>query len=496
MAIVPTIRPGGFMFFKILFFPFRLIRSIFGMLSGLYYFLFTLFILSLIFVLAVVGIGVGTFNVWAPWATKTYIQKKADFPTQIQTSNCSLKNGIVDFEGVTLENPTSKFTQKNCITFNKVSAEVNWSSLFQNEIVIPEVVIDIDRITCEKNKAGEMNLMLLADALMQKTPENLAVVNPPSTKKMSQNQKDTEKQGKNLHEGKLVVGEKYRKVRDFVSIKEGKHFVVRKLTLRVGTCELYNVLVEGEARKLKINKTLQFEDVRSKKDIVAAILADPDLQAYGVTLVVQVALGSILNFPGVNAVQQTVKGVHKAGKEMVNEAASFVQGILPSKEALKSIPDQLKEGLKAAANRDNYSSQESAIKGKLRSRIEDDEDSDDEDDAARVASFVQNFFPSACEGQSGSDDEDERSISRSSGRSDGLGTRKGIQQRTDSQQHSRSGDRERSASRSRNRSSRQTQQGNTRSSRRNQSSDDDAVRASEAVSGIFRAFSGLMKDED
>lgn len=488
------------MFFKVLFFPFRLVRSIFGFFSGLYYFLFFLFISLLIFVLTVAGICMATLNIWAPWATKTYIQHKANFPTQIQTSNCSLKNGIIDFEGVTLENPTSKFTQKNCVTFNKVSAEVNWSSLLQNEIVIPEVVIDIDRITCEKNKAGEMNLMLLADSLVQKTPEDLAVMNPPNAKKAGPEKKDSEKQGKNLHEGKLVVGEKYRKIKDFVSIKEGKHFVVRKLTLRIGTCELYNVLTEGEVRKLKINKTLQFEDVRSKKDIIAAILADPDLQAYGVTLVVQVALGSILNFPGVKAVQQTVKDVHKAGQEMVNEATSFVQGLLPSTEALKSLPDQLKEGLKrAAVNGDDLSSVEPTIKAnKARRRDDDDEDSD-EDDAARVASFVQNFFPKAQSSQSDSSYTNERTSARSTSRSNesvsGSRNSQSTQRGTNSQPGRSRGEGRSAAQGSRR--NRQVQQGSSgRNTRQSRGNDDESARASEAISGIFRAFGGLMKDDD
>ena len=118
----------------------------------------------LIFLVALVAIVIATINIWLPKVIKIFVEKKSNFPTNVQVSKCSVTKGVIDLEGINLKNPKGKFEEENFLTVNKLFASVDYKSLTTKQIVIPEVVINVENLTCEKNKDGDINAMVLANS--------------------------------------------------------------------------------------------------------------------------------------------------------------------------------------------------------------------------------------------------------------------------------------------------------------------------------------------
>ena len=213
-------------------------------------------ILTLLFIIiALVVIVLATINLWLPYVIKTFVEKKSNFPTKVQASKCSLTRGVVDLEGINLKNPTGKFEEENLITVNKLSASVEYNTIFQKQIIIPEVTVDVENFTCDKNKDGDINAMVLANSFSSGDKEET------DEEKKKKEEEEEEKKKKEEEEEKENEN------------KEGKSILIRKLTIRLGSVVLNNIPTDGE-HKFEINKTLNFENVNpdNKKDIIEQIL--------------------------------------------------------------------------------------------------------------------------------------------------------------------------------------------------------------------------------
>ena len=261
----------------------------------------------LLFIIALIAVVLLTLNIWLPHAIKWFVEKKSNFPTNVQKSNCALTKGIVDFENINLKNPKGKFEQENFVTLKKLSAQVEYKTLFEKQIVIPEVTIDLDNFTCEKNKDGDINAMVLVNSFTGGDSEEDEKKKQEEEKKK---QEEEEKKKQEEEEKKEGEGEGEKKE------EESKSFIIRKLTVRLGTIELYNLTSEDGEHKIALNKTLNFENVslENKKEIIKQILEDPDLQNAGYSLVLETALGQ-----GSKVVSDAVKKVSDAGKKLVND---------------------------------------------------------------------------------------------------------------------------------------------------------------------------------
>ena len=296
-----------------------------------------------------------TINLWLPSAIKWFVEKKSNFPTQVKKSNISLTKGIVDFEGINLKNPKGKFEQENFVTVNKLSAQVEYKTLFEKQIVIPEVTIDLDNFTCEKNKDGDINAMVLVNSFTGGDSEEDKKKQEEEEKKKQE--EEEEKKKKEEEEKKEEEGEKKE--------EEGKTFVIRKLTVRLGTIELYNLTSEDGEHKINLNKTLKFENVslENKKEVITQILQDEDLQNAGYSLALQTALG------------QGSKVVSNAMKKVTDAVNDYIppETINQIKD---SIPDDVKQaaadGLKEAAKKIQVSDDVKNAASKVADSIPDD----------------------------------------------------------------------------------------------------------------------------
>jgi hypothetical protein len=72
----------------------------------------------------------------------------------------------------------------------------------------------------------------------------------------------------------------------FFAIREGSQCVVRKMTIYLGKIELHNVA--KESKKIKINETWNFTNVRSESEVIESISVR--LQHHSIGLIIQNAL--------------------------------------------------------------------------------------------------------------------------------------------------------------------------------------------------------------
>ena len=272
----------------------------------------------LFFIVALVAVVLLTINLWLPSVIKMFVEKKSNFPTNIQKSNISLKNGVVDFDGINLKNPKGKYERENFITLKKLTAGVEYNTLTSKQIVIPEITIDIDDLTLEQNKDGKINAMELVNAFTGEESEEEKKKEEEEEKKHEQQKKEEEKK------------------------EESKSFIIRKLNIRLGTIELYGFSEENAQHVFDLNKSFNFENVslENKKEIIAQILNDPDIQNCGASVAMEAALGV-----GKKYVSDAVKKYSEQGKKYVNDAADKLKEYIPE-ETVNSIKESLPDDIK------------------------------------------------------------------------------------------------------------------------------------------------------
>lgn len=271
-----------------------------------------MFFTLLLIIIGTLILLLATLNLWLPSVLKMVVEKFSNFPTSVKKSNCSLTKGIVDLENVTIDNPKNQFEKENFVRVNKLRASVVYQTLTQPTIVIPEVTLDLDNITCEQNKDGKLNAMVLVESFLG-----------PSSEEESKKDEEPKKEEEQTN----AEGEKK---------ETSSPFKIGTLSIRLGTIEVYNMTSEKGEVKVALNKTLTFKDVTldKKNDIILEILQDQDLQNAGVSMAMQAAIGK-----GKQIITDNVKKVADAGQKMLND-------YIPP-ETVDSIKDAIPDEIKS-----------------------------------------------------------------------------------------------------------------------------------------------------
>ncbi|MDR1303434.1 MAG: hypothetical protein LBJ81_02330 [Puniceicoccales bacterium] len=264
-----------------------------------------------------------SFNWWFPGAAEWYVEHKSGFKLRIGQSNCAIYRGLIDFNGVEIQNPEGKFSQEGCLKFDHLMAKANLLTAMSPEIVVDEVILSMERAICEKNSAGETNLLVLQNAFSM-------LKNGDSS--------DAPKRRHGTRKKNRGDGEKTVAVADGASsggplkffAQGGGRLVIRKMTIHVGSFELHNVTTSDEQRVIDVNQTWTLTDVRSRKEVIDFVTAR--LQNYGVGIVIQNVFGAIFNLPGVRSVKSAMEKVSHLGRGMLKSVSEAMTQALPKGE--------------------------------------------------------------------------------------------------------------------------------------------------------------------
>ncbi|UPA28273.1 MAG: hypothetical protein LW808_003135 [Verrucomicrobiota bacterium] len=247
------------------------------------------------------------------------MKRKTGFRLVIQDSNCSIYHGLLDFRDLTIKNPENDtFKQEDLVRFHQVRASIDWISLYRSyfpggnseEIVIPEVDIDVEKLICEPGKHGEYNFKLLGDQFAAQNGDS---------KKLRPKDKSAPHKSEN--------GSKLR-------------FVIAKVRFHLGSCELYKR--DGTSKVVAVDRTWHFENIRSWSDVARSIVAD--VQAMGLSVAVGGLLDLVSDLPILKTAKRSLKAVHRTSKNLAKKAVDSAQK-LPS---VKEVWDNSLEALKVS----------------------------------------------------------------------------------------------------------------------------------------------------
>jgi hypothetical protein len=301
---------------KFIVFPFKLLRFSWRFLISFIHFLAVLsIVLSLLFTIALLS-----FNWWFPAAAEWYVEHKSGFKLHIGQSNCAIYRGLIDFNGIEIQNPEGKFSQEGCLKLDRLMAKTNLLTVMSPEIVIEEVVLGMERVICEKNSGGETNLGTFQNAfsMLQKNDLDSAPKRRRGARKRNRGD-----------------GEKTAAVADGASnngplklfAQSGSRFVIRKMMIHVGSFELHNITASGEQQVVDVNQTWTLTNVHSRKEVIDFVTAR--LQKYGVNIAIQSVFGAIFNLPGVRSVKSAMAKVGQLGRGMFKKVSETVMQELP-----------------------------------------------------------------------------------------------------------------------------------------------------------------------
>jgi hypothetical protein len=308
---------------KFIVFPFKLLRFSWRFLINFAHFLVVLsVILSLLLTIALFS-----FNWWFPTAAEWYMEHKSGFKLRIGESNCAIYRGLIDFNGVEIQNPEGKFSQEGCLKLDHLMAKANLLTIMSPEIVVDEVILSVERVICEKNSSGEMNLLTFQNAF--------SVPGKDDAGSAPKHRHGTRKRNRSEGEKAVAVADgasNNRPLKFFT--RSGGRFVIRKITIHVGSFELHNVTASGERKVIDVNQTWTLTDVRSRKEVVNFVTTR--LQNYGVGVVIQNVFGAISNLPGIKSVKSAIKEMSHLGRGMFKKVSETMMQALP--EGKSSAP--------------------------------------------------------------------------------------------------------------------------------------------------------------
>lgn len=379
-----SVDPRRDMILKILLFPFKLLSWIYNLLMKFW----RLYVVLNVLAVVLVVLAIWGFNFWFPKTAEIYVKHKTHFPLSIAQSDCSLLKGSFAFKGIDLKNPKEKFKQEYCVQLNQLAVDIDWIALLQAKLDVKKVVLDIDKIVCERGNDDKYNFTTLYKSLcdgksnttrsqIPQKPDNFnaaqneasVIVNDTNDAKTVANAPKKTKvmtSGTAANPKNSVAVSKKEKNPQFIVNDPDNCFIVRTLEFRLGTCELYNVIRDRE-EKVNINKSWVFHNVVSKDQIINTIVRD--LQGLGISIVVKNVIGTIFDLPVLNVVTDSVEKVHEAGKEMIKGVTSSLKEILPTKELVGNSLEQLKNAFSGSNSEEiDPSKINSDINDLLRSR--------------------------------------------------------------------------------------------------------------------------------
>jgi hypothetical protein len=284
----------------------------------------------LFIVILLAGVLLISFNLWFPAAAKWYVAHKSGFQLQIGHSKCALYRGLIDFNAVEIKNPEGKFFQDDCLKFNRLMLKANLLSMMAPEMVIEEIVIDVDRIVCDKNNQDDINVLEFGKAFMISEAKYLQL-----NKKRGKSVKDKKSDAKESLVKPESEKSESEKADDssskFFTICDDGHFVARKVMIHIDTFKLHNVTMAGEDKTIPINETWTLTDVKSKKEVIESVITH--LQKYGIGIIMQNIFETVSNLPGIKSVNHVVEKVGRWGRGIFKSMAKAMTKMLPSKSA-------------------------------------------------------------------------------------------------------------------------------------------------------------------
>ncbi|MDR2371977.1 MAG: hypothetical protein LBD60_02410 [Puniceicoccales bacterium] len=325
------------MFLKLLLFSFRAVRFLWHFFSGFIYFLV---ILSFFVSLLAIGL-VFSFNLWFPSVAKWYVVHKSEFRFKIEESKCALYRGLIDFNGIEVRNPEGKFSQDDCLKISRIMVKANLLTVFNPEMVIEEVILEVDRIVCDANKQSEINILSFMEAFASSEGKDSKLVQ--KSPKNDRSDRERKKYPVKVAADKLNNGVPLR----FFSIHESGQCVAKKMLVYLGKFELYNVIREGESTEIAVNATWNFTDVRSQSEVIEAIKAR--LQRHGINLIIQNAFEAIFNLPGIKHAKRLIVGISRFSQDFFKGITESVMKMLPSKEDM-NLEDNLARMINPASS--------------------------------------------------------------------------------------------------------------------------------------------------
>jgi hypothetical protein len=268
---------------------------------------------------------------------------------------------VIDFNRIEIRNPEGKFSQEGCLKFDRLMARANLLTVFNPEIVIDEVVLGIERVICEKGADGEMNVWAFQNAFSVLDESDLGAL--PRRRRRAKRRSGGEEESAVEKAAPKANGAGDSGPLKFFA-QNGGRFVIRKMTIRMGSFELHNITAPGEKKEIDVNQTWTLTDVRSRKDVVDFVMAR--LQSYGLGIVLQSALGAIFNLPGMKLVKHGMEKVSHLGRGVFKGVGEAMTRILPHERTPASADGSGKgdrvagdvpasEGKKAPADSDEKS---------------------------------------------------------------------------------------------------------------------------------------------
>ncbi|MDR1435073.1 MAG: hypothetical protein LBI77_01555 [Puniceicoccales bacterium] len=320
--------------FRLLLWPFKIIRFTWRLCSKLIHFLAILAIWVSLFAV----IFFLSFNRWFPSVARHYVFKKSGFNLHIDQSQCSLWRGLIDLNGIEIKNPAKKFSQNDCLNINRLMIKMNLLSLLNPEVVVDEVTIDMDRIVCDQNNSGDIGILKLCKALTASEDETLK----SREKKLEPLRKSNQKNGHTKYLSNVTSNgeESDKKLLKLASVKEGSQFMVKKMNLRIGRFELYNITGKDEHKTINVDVNWNFTDVRSKNEVINRVMSG--LKGYGISVIVEKFLNSIFDLPGVKIFKHSVRKVSNFCQEIFKKITSSIVDSMAKagsiKNSLMNIP--------------------------------------------------------------------------------------------------------------------------------------------------------------
>jgi hypothetical protein len=304
------------MFPKLLLFPYRAVRFLWHFFSGfIHFFVILSFLLSLL----TVGL-VFSFNLWFPSVAKWYVAHKSGFRFKIGESKCSLYRGLIDFNGIEVGNPEGKFSQDGCLKINRIMVKANLLTVFNPEMVIEEVIVEVERVVCDANKQREINILSFMDAFSEGGDSKLQLADPDRSGRERKRQPANGVVDKLNKEAPLKL----------LAIHEGGQYVAKKMSVYLGKFELHNVIREGENSEIDVNAIWNFTDVRSRREVIEAI--GVRLRRHGIDLIIQSAFDAIFNLPGIKPAKRLIGGISRFSQKFFKGITESMMKMLPSKD--------------------------------------------------------------------------------------------------------------------------------------------------------------------
>jgi hypothetical protein len=311
------------MFFRWVVFHFKVARFLWRAFSGLMHFVMLLsFLMTLLMVCFAFS-----FNLWFPSVAKWYVAHESGFRLTIGASNSALSRGLIDFSGIEIKNPKLKFSQDDCLKINHIMVKANLLTIFNPSVVIEEVTVDVESITCDTSKDGVINVLDLAKVFGVSESEDAE-----RGRKLNHSERNPKSnRSRKKYFGKTVSGRtgNGELPKSFI-ICDGSQCVVREMAIYLGKIKLHNIDQKGGSREIDINETWNFTDVHSQKEVINTIKTR--LQRHGVDLMIQSAFEAIFNLPGIGSARRLITEIGHFSQTFFKGITESMMKTLPSKD--------------------------------------------------------------------------------------------------------------------------------------------------------------------